>query len=229
MPAPIERVGVWFLLLYRRLWYGYPFRRIPLSRGFYAKVDPDDYCRLIKHKWYVKGTVQNGFYATRSIKRNGKCRIIWMHRVIMKAPLRHGSTLSTTLKTGALTTGGSRQGRLMVDHINRDTLDNRKSNLRTATPMQNVWNSGPRKNTGKSRYKGIRWMKGTGNWQVRLSVNGRRLSMGCFEDEEEAARAYDEAAKRYYGEFACLNFPAKEKVKGLRSKLRSVFGVLRSK
>ena len=91
---------------------------------------------------------------------------------------------------------------LVVDHINHNGLDNRKANLRPATKAQNAWNR--KIHTGK--FKGVTWSKGRKKWFVRLRCAGKRISIGFFDDQIEAAKAYDEAAKKYRGQFAVLNF-----------------------
>ena len=86
IPTPIERLLVLPVLLYRRICYGYAFRRIPLTRGMYAIVDPDDFWRLSRYKWLaLKG--QSTFYATRTVYpgKKRKPKVIWMHREIIKA------------------------------------------------------------------------------------------------------------------------------------------------
>ena len=99
-------------LLYRRARYGYAFRRIPLTQGKYAIVDPEDFERLNKYKWYAVKDSRT-FYAYRN-KRVGKKYIsLGMHREILDPP-----------------------GHLVVDHINHNGLDNRKANLRLATSAQ---------------------------------------------------------------------------------------------
>lgn len=93
----------------------------------------------------------------------------------------------------------------IVDHINRNKLDNRKENLRSATHGQNRANSRPQKRN-RSGYKGV-YPRDNGSYQVRLMSNGKSVHIGVYKDPVEAALAYDEAAKKYHGEFAYLNFP----------------------
>ncbi len=97
---------------------------------------------------------------------------------------------------------------LEIDHKNGNRLDNRRSNLRLATHSQNLANSRIRPNN-KSGFKGVN--KGTGNarWAARITVNYKLIQLGLFNSPENAALAYDEAARHYFGEFACLNFPRK--------------------
>jgi DNA polymerase-1 len=175
------------VLLYRRLRYGYAFCRIPLTQGKYAIVDPDDYRRLSKHKWYAAGSPGNCYYAVRAVMtKNGKKRRLHMHRQILKVP-----------------------DDMFVDHINRNSLDNRKANLRPATPSQNGRNRAKYTNgTYSSKYKGVTLHCGKNKpWRAHIQFNHKLISLGSFDDEIRAAKAYDRAAKRYHGEFAVLNFP----------------------
>lgn len=101
-----------------------------------------------------------------------------------------------------------------VDHINRNTLDNRKSNLRCCTHAQNVMNRNPNRN-GRNRlqdhpYKGVRYNpKMFKPFSARIMLKRKEYRGGSFDTAEEAARAYDELARKYHGEFARLNFPDK--------------------
>lgn len=91
-----------------------------------------------------------------------------------------------------------------VDHKNGEGLDNRKMNLRVATHSQNKQNS--RKQVEcSSRFKGVHWNINESKWQVRIQVNGQRVHLGYFDDEEIAAQVYDQAAKQEFGEYACTN------------------------
>ncbi len=173
------------VLFYRRINYGYSFRRIPLTQGKYAIVDPDDYKRLSKYKWYAKKCGKT-FYASRTVwtGKNKKRINITMHRQIINPPYP-----------------------LVVDHINHNGLDNRKANLRPATRTQNNMNRLCIKRKGSpSKYKGVIWHKHTKKWNVQICYNGKRKTIGYFNDEIEAAKSYDKAAKKYHKEFAVLNF-----------------------
>jgi hypothetical protein len=92
---------------------------------------------------------------------------------------------------------------LQVDHVNGDRLDNRRSNLRLCTQSQN--NANARMCKGTSRFRGVHWCSRTRDWIARIRVNGRTKHLGIFVDEVAAARAYDEAMVREFGEFALTN------------------------
>ena len=167
-------------MLYRRLRYGYSFRKIPLTQGEYAIVDPADFYNLDQYKWRVKKE-EHTAYALRAVYK-GRTTIM-MHRQIMRA-----------------------EKNIFVDHINHNGLDNRKANLRFATCRQNAWNSRKIGNRGKSKYKGVRWSKISKKWQATIcDNNSRKIHLGFFDDEKAAARIYNEAAQKSRGEFALLN------------------------
>lgn len=155
---------------------------IPLSQGKFTIVDDEDYERLISMgKW----SYGNGYAVRVSnvIKDDGskKSISINMSQVVIQ----------------------SKKG-VIVDHINRDRLDNRKCNLRVCTRTENNRNVG-KKSTSAGRFKGVFWNKKAKIWYVRIGVNGKSKYIGCFKDDIEAARAYNEAAIKYHGEFANLN------------------------
>ena len=92
-----------------------------------------------------------------------------------------------------------------IDHVNGNGLDNRRVNLRWATPSQQRRNiQGGR---GRSLYKGVSWARRQRKWLARICLDGKNRNLGYFDAEDDAARAYDVAARANYDEYACLNFP----------------------
>jgi len=182
----LKRLAVWFVLLYRRARYGYAFRRIRLAQPRYAIVDPDDYERLSKYEWEARRTRTSPFYAAQKALHptEKKLTLIYMHREIIKV-------------------GDG----LLVDHINHKSVDNRKANLRPATPTQSNRNRRKFSGSSNSKYKGVYWKKHIKKWVAQIGVNRKVIHLGCFEKEIDAAKAYDQAARIYHGEFAALNFP----------------------
>ena len=160
---------------------------VPLTRGFCAKVDLEDFADLSQYKWSLApGTRTN--YAARGVGIPGTRKVmqISMHRQIMG--LNKNSDPKFT-----------------VDHINGDGLDNRKCNLRLATRQQQAMNR-PIRSDNKSGYPGVYWLwtneeKTKGKWRALIRVEGKRLSLGLFDDVEEAADAYMSAAVKYFGEW----------------------------
>jgi len=187
IPAWLDYSLAMPVLLYRRIRYGYYFRRIPLTKGKFAIVDLDDYYWLKKFRWFASKNIIT-YYANRNAYswENAKTRSFLMHRLIIKAP-----------------------DNLLVDHINYNGLDNRKANLRLATKMQNNRHVIRTRNPGTSKYKGVTWRKDRKKWAVKIMADGKTISLGYYKDEIQAAKVYDRAAKIYHGEFAALNFPEK--------------------
>ena len=173
------------VLWYRKLRYGYPFRRIRLSQGKYAIVDPEDYVWLSLNKWYACNRDRT-YYAIRGqwspiLKKR---LTISMHREIIDVP----------------------EG-LFADHINHNGWDNRKANLRPATAADNARNARYPKINTSSKYRGVWYNKKKKRWRAVIGINNTRKVIGNFRDEIDAAKAYDKAAKHFYREFAILNFP----------------------
>ncbi len=99
------------------------------------------------------------------------------------------------------------EGRECADHVNHNTLDHRRSNLRKATYFENAYNR-IIKVANKSGFRGVSPVSLSYKWQARIRHQGTEIYLGCFNSLEEAARAYDDAARKFHGEFANLNFPA---------------------
>jgi hypothetical protein len=93
----------------------------------------------------------------------------------------------------------------IIDHVDRDTLNCRRGNLRRATRQQNNWNAGPVRRQTTSKYKGVFLCRTRGRFVAQLGHNGKRIRLGYFDTEDEAARAYNMKAAELFGEFAYLN------------------------
>lgn len=144
-----------------------------------ALIDAEDYHLVSPYPWHAQ--LSGGYFYATTHDQDAPGRL--MHRIVM----------------------GVFDPDILIDHINRDTLDNRKANLRIANRHQNGCNAGPRR--GSSQYKGVSWFSRRGKWRATITVNRRQHSLGYFENEIDAALAYDAAARELHGDFAYLNFP----------------------
>lgn len=154
-------------------------REIPLTQGKVALVDAADYETLAQWKWRAERGGHT-FYAGCG---GGTYPRMSMHRIIMGDP----------------------KG-MLVDHINHNGLDNRRSNLRICTRAENGRNRKPDLRVKSSRHKGVWWSTEKSRWLAKIYVNGKRICLGTFTVEDDAARSYDAAALVHHGAFACLNF-----------------------
>jgi hypothetical protein len=162
-------------------------KSIVLSGGKVTLVDDEDYEEVSKHvgtdkyEWRVLDKGKGRQYVVRSVYECGKIKLVYLHREIMGAkPGEH------------------------VDHIRGGGLDNRRSNLRIATRAQNMWNSriSVANTTG---FKGVSYRKDVGKFTARIRTKEKHLFLGYHNTPEEAAHAYDEAARKHHGEFARTN------------------------
>lgn len=152
-------------------------KKILLADGSEVLVDASDYERISERRWYP---VYRGHLTYAESSNPDQ---ILLHRFIMGDP------------------SGT------VDHINGNTRDNRRSNLRVCTQQENSRNRRIGKNNN-SGFKGVSWKADIGKWRARIMVDRKEISLGAFDDKVSAARAYDNAAIEFFGEFARLNFGA---------------------
>ncbi len=152
-------------------------KEIKLTMDKVAIIDDEDFEWLNHWRWgYSKG------YAVRSVNINGKRYTVLLHRLLMQAMVPE----------------------IEVDHINGDRLDNRWVNLRYVNGSQNAMNRGLYR-TNTSGKKGVYWSKSKNKWESAIRCNGKRYNLGVFSDIDDAARAYNEAALKHFGEYARLS------------------------
>jgi len=154
-------------------------KEILLTRGHVAVIDDEDYELLSEYRWVTLEPRPGIFYAVTYFKRaDGKWRSRYMHRILCP--------------------GGQ-----VVDHIDHNGLNNTRKNLRAATYSQNLGNMYVLLPNKASRYKGVG--RDGGRWKGRIRVSGKLIHLGLYDDEIDAAKAYDVAAHKYFGEFARTN------------------------
>jgi hypothetical protein len=154
---------------------------IPLTQGQFAKVDDEDFDKFGLMRWHAQWDPDTKtFYACGKTRLpDGKYKFRSLHRLIMNVS----------------------DQKIKVDHINHDGLDDQKLNLRTCDNSQNLRNRGSLDSNNTSGYRGVSFYKPNGKWVGKIRVSGRLLHLGYFPDKIDAAEAYAEASKTYFGEF----------------------------
>jgi len=145
--------------------------------------DDEDHELVSKYKWCIIKDY-NKFYARtriRLLKGKQRQKTFTMHQLLLGFPTE------------------------LIDHVNGNGLDNTRKNIRVATNSQNSRNIPPRKDKSTSSYKGVYWNKIDKKFVSRIYVDKKRISLGMYKDEIEAAKAYNDAAKKHFGEFAYIN------------------------
>jgi hypothetical protein len=156
-------------------------KEIKLTQGKVAIVDDDLFEYLDQWKWCAC-KISNRFYAIRSYRLNSKKIFIYMHRLITN----------------------NNDSKMHTDHKNNNPLDNRIENLRICTNSQNQMNTKVQINN-TSGFKGVTWNKIVKKWVAQIKLNNKLINLGYYINPIDAARAYNEAALKYHGEFAHLN------------------------
>jgi|WetSurMetagenome_2_1015567.scaffolds.fasta_scaffold348709_2 hypothetical protein len=160
-------------------------RWLPLTMGMFALVDEIDFADVNRWNWNAMRCQGGLWYAIRGRTTGeqnitGKLAPVLLHRYLIRS-----------------------ESAKRVDHRDGNGLNNRMSNLRIVTSSQNGMNMRARSG-GSSRFKGV-WRPT--RWRASIKIDRGTIRLGSFATEEEAARAYDEAARRLFGEFAAVNFP----------------------
>src|SRR4051794_35168157 len=155
---------------------------IDLGKGHAAIIDDEDAELVTGFVWYPMKTKEGKVYADGWKHMPPGRFFVHLHRLIANAQLGE-----------------------IIDHIDRNPLNCRRSNLRRVTRQQNSHNKGPNRKPGTSKYKGVFLCGKTGRFRARISLNQKRIYLGYFDNEVEAARAYNTKAVELFGEFAYLN------------------------
>jgi hypothetical protein len=156
---------------------------LPLSQSKVAVIDFDDMERVGRVKWCAQRVLSGKFYAVRSVQEpNGAERREYLSRAVVEAP----------------------KG-MDVDHKDGDTLNNQKSNLRVCSRRENSRNRRKQKPAASSKFKGV--FRGGNCYKAQIKIGLTQTHLGYFKFDHEAAEAYDTAARKHFGEFACCNFP----------------------
>lgn len=156
-----------------------------LTQGYFTILDDEDYEKLRWFTWRIYRKNYKGSWLC-YVGRREKGKMELMHRIILQP-----------------------EPGLVVDHINGNGLDNRRSNIRICTQSQNMKN---RKVTRRSNsgYHGVRRCRG--RWLASIKIDGRNTRIGWFDDPMQAAKAFDDSATKHFGQYARLNFPEKNNV-----------------
>lgn len=151
-------------------------KQIPLTQGKFALIDDPDFQSVSEHKWFAVTDGWN-WYAARKVKKQQQR----LHNFLMEPP------------------PGVR-----IDHRDGNGLNCQRRNMRISTHAQNQQNRRS-KNPHTSRFKGVSWRKSHKRWVAQIRVDRQVVYLGLFEREEDAARKYDAAAEKHFGEFALTN------------------------
>ena len=163
---------------------GIMVKEIQLTQGKVALVDDSDYDYLNQWKWFAYQD-HNSWYARRTENNNGKSITILMHSLLLNTP----------------------KG-MLPDHKDGNGLNNQRHNLRVCTYSENQHNKRMTPRNKTSKFKGVHWVNRDKRWRAQIHPPNHLndIYLGQFVSEIQAAKVYDDAAKKYFGEFACTNF-----------------------
>lgn len=154
-------------------------KKIPLTQGKFALIDNEDFEKINQFKWTANKQVSGQYVAVRRFSINKKATYVRMHNFITGAPF--------------------------VDHADGDSLNNTRKNLRPCTPAQNNWNRSNNKKPNSSKYKGVSFDKKSKKFAASIHLNNKKIHLGFFKNEADAALAYNSEALKLFGKFSKLN------------------------
>ena len=153
-------------------------KEIPLTQGQTAIIDEEDYSYISQYKWRA-GKNGNKLCAIRTALISGKRKTVRMHRIIADTPAG-----------------------MQTDHINGNSMDNRKENLRICTNQQNSFNRKKPNKNNKLGIKGVQWVERIKKFRAQIRINDKTIHLGLFTVASNADNAYRKAEEKYFGEFA---------------------------
>lgn len=160
-------------------------KTIPLTQGKVAFIDDADFEAVSQFKWYAN-KVGRRFYARRDfVKPDGEWTHQYLHHFLLPEVGR-------------------------IDHRDGNSLNDQHHNLRPSTHQQNLQGFQMKKVGATSKFRGVCWNKLARKWEAQIEVDGKKIHLGLFESEIDAAKAYDKAARKHFKEFASPNFPSHE-------------------
>lgn len=157
-------------------------KKIPLNHGKFAMVDDADYEAVSQFTWHAKRARHKFCAARKIILSTGKPTTQRLHQFLLPGVPR-------------------------IDHRDGDGLNNQRENLRPATHTQNQQGHRHKWAGATSQYRGVSWTRKYRVWVASIKANRKKIHIGHFHNEIDAAKAYDSAARKYFGEFASPNFP----------------------
>jgi hypothetical protein len=165
-------------------------KKLPLSKGYVAVVDDEDFERVGRFKWHARV----------HLRADGTIKSVYARRnVVAPSGVRTGELLHRVIL-------GVTDPKIQIDHRDHDGLNCRRFNLRTATVSQNQCN-GKKRCDNTTGFKGVYWYEKYHKWNAQICASGQRKNLGYYDTPEKAAKAYDSAAIEHHGEFALINFP----------------------
>mgnify|MGYP001593425534 CR=1 FL=1 len=157
-------------------------KKIPLTQGKFALVDDEDFQNFSKYKWHCNNGYAKRMFSIGQFNGKSKLKAIYLHREIIGNNTKFGT-----------------------DHIDGNRLNNQKNNLRICSQKKNAMNRTKQTASSSSQYKGVYWCKIVEKWRANIGFKRKKIHLGNFDCEMEAAKKYNEYAKKIFGKFAKLN------------------------